>query len=457
MIDNQPTYHGHALPELQGNPLAEVLASLPNEAKEKTRLLLRKPAFNPNEVELQAADRRMLTDRLKRFMYPMGKHLEILSDVHSSILNGYSKRNPMTPQGQKSLYGATTPSSIMFLTGLSGIGKSALIRSIMKAIGNESIRHTEYNGIPFPETQLLYIMQNVPDRCTPKTLCLRLAHQIDDLLSRNLCGASMSRNHTQEDYIRSLQKSLRNYHVGAVVIDEFQNILLGRGANREELLAMITNFREDLGVPIILVGTPNAKRLLMDNASVARRLCDGGFYELSPPDSAANDEWQIFCKIIWGLQWVKNPAPLTDEIKDVLFEKSQGITGILLTLFINAQNKAIGGSESVDAALLRKVFDEQMVPLHKALNALRSKDPRLLRQFDDLYMSSACYIDDIADSRFIEIQKAASVPSAPLQTANAVQLPRKSNLPRISGDQLLDAVTTVHQDEVDMFDGILKG
>jgi AAA domain len=460
MSTGQPIYHVHPLHEFHGNPLVEVLATMPSELRDKAILLRRKPCFNENERELDASSRMLCSARLKNFMLPMSQHVKIFSHVYANIVTGYIKRNPMTPEGQRFLHGMGEPSTVTFITGLSGMGKSALIRSIMGAIGPGVIRHSEYNGTPFPETQILYIMQNVPEKCTPKNLCQKLAYQVDMLLGKNLCIPSLSKNQTQADYVAALKKILRDFHVGVIVIDEFQNIKLGRGANTEELLAMITNFRDELGVPIIVVGTPAAERLLEGNSSVARRLCDGGFFELRPPSSAKDPEWYAFCDAIWKLQWVKNPVKFSEEINEVLYDKCQGITGILLTLFINAQLEAIDGNEKVDIDLLKLVYEKHMRPLHEAMSALRSKDPRRICQFDDLYFSTAENVRAIADCRFKELQPAAvQVPQALLPPAQKkiIDPTLKSLKNSTSADELLALVTSSDLVNPDTIENILKG
>lgn len=420
MTTMQPIYHAHPLPEFCGNPLVEVLATLPAELKDKAKLLRRRPLFNESERELDASLRRLCPARLKDFMFPMSQHVKIFSHVYTNICTGYLKRNPMTPEGQRFLHGMSAPSTATFITGVSGMGKSALIRSIMATLGSEVIHHGEYNGVPFPETQILYVMQNVPEKCTPKNLCQKLGHRIDMLIGKNYCKASLPLNRTQADYVAILKQNMRDFHVGAIVIDEFQNIKLGRGANKDELLAMITNFRDEFGVPIIIVGTPAAERLLEGNASIARRLCDGGFFELSRPDSANDAEWTAFCKAIWNFQWVKNPAEFTDEINEVLYDKCQGIIGILLSLFINAQFEAIDSSERIDADLLKLVYERDMRPIHSAVDALRSGKPEQICQFDDLYFSTAGTARQIA-SRFSELRHA----SAPAHQDSFPPVPEK--------------------------------
>ncbi|MBJ6798821.1 AAA family ATPase [Geomonas propionica] len=406
---SEVVYTPHPLSEFAGNPLVEVLKPLPADSIDKAKLLMRKPDFDVQELDLDSSMRRLCTARLKSFMFPTHKHVQIFSNIHSLIVGGYKDRNPLTAQGQQSLYQrSTSPSTVTFITGLSGIGKSAMVRSIMRAIGTQVIDHSEYNGRPCPYTQILYLMQNVPVNSTPKNMCMTLGSEMDNLLQKEIVAPIFAKNKTHTDFILGLKRSVKHLRLGAIVIDELQNVNLRKGANKEEFLAMVSNFRDELGVPIILIGTTAAKKILFDNKniSVLRRFCDGGFEELAPQKSHEEEDWYKFCKAMWRYQWVKDPIEFSDDMCKLLYTLTQGVTGILLTLFINCQMAAIGGEERIDQDLVEDVYQEQMKPLHAALDALRSKDPVQIARFDDLYFSAANEVTNFADCRMDEVRKA---------------------------------------------------
>ena len=80
---------------------------------------------------------------------------------------------------------------------------------------------------------------------------------------------------------------------------------------------------------------------------------------------------------------------LSEDILAVLYECSQGITGIMLTVFIAAQVEAIdSGREKVDADLLREVFCRRFKPLHNIIDALRRNEQSFLNRYDDLYIKA---------------------------------------------------------------------
>jgi hypothetical protein len=440
-INNSPTYHSYSIPEFQGNPLIEALHPPPHDRDAALLALFQCPAFDISERELPSVMRMFLPARLMRFLFPTTQHDRILKHVYCQVLDGYRSRNPLTAVGQHFLHNAgkpdfhfgpviesasSRPSTISFLTGLSGMGKSTLIRGVMRVLGNPVIQHSDFRGIPFTESQILYLMRNVPDQCGPKALAKTFGDYTDALLRTNLYGKlfadkSMTRTH----YVAELRRIVANHHVGAIVLDEFQNLSLAGTEGKRELIALLINLRDELGVPIILVGTYKAADILEGEASIARRLVEGGFHDLKRPESPADEDWRALCETVWEYQWVRNPIELDDNIISVLYEYSQGITGIMLNLFVAAQVEAIDSeSERVDKDLLKKVYQERLKPLHKIITALRSKDLGLLSRYDDLYIKAFAELKNdgfMGRIESIRVQLAATQDNQLGMTPSAIQ------------------------------------
>lgn len=84
-------------------------------------------------------------------------------------------------------------------------------------------------------------------------------------------------------------------------------------------------------------------------------------------------------------QWVRNPAPLTPELRATLYDLTQGVTDFLAKLMILGQRYAIQANiETLNIEVLRHVADTKMKLLKPAIAALRSRDPKAMRKFEDL-------------------------------------------------------------------------
>jgi hypothetical protein len=97
--------------------------------------------------------------------------------------------------------------------------------------------------------------------------------------------------------------------------------------------------RSRLGVPILMVGTYKAKRILYDQFRLARRSCGAGMSEWLPLQKKG--EWEVVTKALWNYQFTRTPIEWTEKLVDALYEESQGITDVAVKLFMLAQQKVI--------------------------------------------------------------------------------------------------------------------
>jgi AAA domain-containing protein len=403
-INDNPVYTPSPIPEFQNNPIIECLSHPPLTDDEAIRRLAEFPRFNEAERSLPRAFRKFLPARLTRFLFPTTSHVRVLNQIYIQVMDAYSLRNPLSRDGQGLLH-STFPSptrglpvvepytgrlsTISMICGLSGMGKSTLVRGCMRVLGKPVIRHSHYHNIPFPETQILYLMRNVPDQCTPKTFCKAYGDYADALLEMNLYSKMFAdKSSTRTHYLSQLGCIIKSHHVGALVLDCVEHLTLAPGGYKG-FIAMLVNMRDQLKVPIILVGTYKAAEILGGAISGARRLVEGGFHDLARPLSSSDPDFSALSEAMWEMQWVTSPVPFDDKIKEVLFKLSQGITGLMLTLFVAAQIEAIdSGSERVDTALLRKVYERRFQPLHKIIEALESGEKGRMDHYDDLYLKA---------------------------------------------------------------------
>jgi hypothetical protein len=311
--NREPTYTPYPIEEFSGNPLVEAISFPPRDDADAIKRLIQRPKFNPSELELPSMMRMLLPARLKCFMFPTEQHVNIMKHIYCQVIDGYRFRNPLDPRTQKLLHGGprqhyepvidtpeNRPATISFLTGLSGMGKTTLIRAVMGAMGRSVILHSNYQGKEFTESQILYLMRNVPDQCTPKILCKSYGSYTDSLLATKLYSKPFSTDLSRSGYVDELKKIIANHHVGALVLDEFHNLSLAGTSGVKEMIAMLINFRDQLGVPIILIGTYQAAELLDGGLSMTRRVVEGGFHELVRPESHLDVNWMAMCEIAWA-------------------------------------------------------------------------------------------------------------------------------------------------------------
>jgi hypothetical protein len=142
-------------------------------------------------------------------------------------------------------------------------------------------------------------------------------------------------------------------------------------------------------VPVLFIGTPKALDLFTPTMRSARRAAQFGclnwnrFERSDKPEQDA--EWERFIKRLWKLQWFEAPTPLTEPMKDLFWEFTQGIPHVAVSLFYLCQTRAVmARREVIDHLLVEKVFNEELSLIHPMIKALRSGRKEQILAYADL-------------------------------------------------------------------------
>ena len=94
--------------------------------------------------------------------------------------------------------------------------------------------------------------------------------------------------------------------------------------------------------------------------------------------------WAALLKGIWPYQYVRQPAELTAELNEALYYVTQGITDLLITVFILAQERAIiSGIETLTADIIYSVAADSMEIAYQPLEDMR-QNAVSLQAYDDV-------------------------------------------------------------------------
>lgn len=391
------------LPEHRDNPFIAALPFLMSE-KEVIASLTEEPYFDKREREYPDHLRRACIMRLNRHYFkPLGRHLILESRLAQLLRDGYDGRNISDGSYLQHLrnnhdrviqrnlnagsHRARSTATAMSLVGCSGMGKSETITRILCHYP-QVIEHDE----PYSFQQVVWLKLECPHMGSARQLCLDFFESMDRLLGTSYLHQFHRSN---LDLLSSQMGRIATQHgLGLLVIDELQSLVSGRGTDQEKLLNFLLALINKIGVPMLLVGTLEATPLLTDTLRNARRASGMGSLVWERLDR--NDGWEYFISDLWRFQWTRQPIDLTPEIIDCLYEETQGILDLAVTLFILSQFFAIQWAadkpqdvqdvrtEHLSVRLIRNVAKENFKLLEPMLTALKQGDREAIARYDDI-------------------------------------------------------------------------
>lgn len=384
-------YTESRLKELQGNPLSEAIPPRLNEEAFLERII-RLPEFSDAERNWDDFEREMCVKRLERCLIPTSIYFHFYKQLYLSLYSGYISKNPLLPKTIEWLYDRDntaclddkTTADTMLLHGLSGLGKSTMLEHTLYLIP-QVIQHTSYKRKTFRETQILYVKFSIPPDGERKGLLLSFFRAIDSIVGTKYftqyCGINVS--------IDSMRAGVdivcKKYWIGLIIIDELQNLNIASSAVKTKILQLFDEISNLTKVPIIKIGTNDSLLLFSGKFTSSRRADSAGSIEMKRYERNDTD-WGNMCDVAWVRQWIKKPTPMTEEIRDLIYQLTQGIPSCLFRLFTLANIEAIAsGTEKIDKSLLIDIYKKQFGLIRHALTALSKNRTSM---YDDLASAS---------------------------------------------------------------------
>lgn len=384
-------YRPSEVHEFSGNPLIEALPPILDD-EAWAELLGCYPRIHESERELPVHLRSYFVMRLQRYFVPLPRHIELAHRIGLIIRNGYLGRNPLTADRGRLLQkayeavqeekkaGVTfkdfNPAISMSLVGFSGMGKTTSVERILGTYP-QVIFHTKHGF-----HQVVWLKIDCPKGGSTKQLGFDFFSALDGVLGTR--HQNEFNDHSSADGLLSSAKHYAIvYNLGLLVIDEIQNLAVKKSGGREEMLNFFQEVCNTLSVPVVLMGTNKAMKTLQPDFRQGRRNAGVGsfIWEAMPND----DEWQFAVEDMWRYQWVRKPVPFTPDIAERLYKPIQGIRAILGTAFQLAQMRAMRtGEETVTPETITRIIEREFQPVLPMLKALASRDPRRLKNFEDI-------------------------------------------------------------------------
>lgn len=407
-------YKNQVIEDYKGNPLIEALPEIISKYDTMDQLAVY-PYYDHNERNLESHYRCHLIQRLFQYFQPLGNHLDLYNRISIILRQGYISRNPMDIQytgifnngyeailknnielNNSSIFRSSA--SGFTIIGVSGMGKTTTVNRILSNIP-QVIAHSKYRGKKLSMYQLVWLKLECPFDGSIKALCLDFFCKVDGLLGTNYfkkyCTSRLSAN----AMLPVMAQVARNTGLGMLIIDEIQHLNLAKSGGSEKMLNYFVTLVNTIGLPVVLIGTPKGMEVLQSEFRISRRNSAQGamFWDRLEKD----DNFDLLLEGVWEYQWTKKESLLTQELKDIIYEESQGIIDIAIKLYAMAQIRAISsGKEEITVSLIKKVADENLKLVKPMIDALKLGNISKISKYEDICLVD---VDTFINNEFSKI------------------------------------------------------
>lgn len=386
-------YREQEIMDYKGNPLIEALPPILSKEDAFDQLSFL-PMCHNTERNLSSHHRYHALLRLSKFYQPINQTLNLEQRFSGFIRYGYVNRNPLHKKHVQVLHklhnklitkeelglppDIRSSASSFTLIGFPGIGKTSAIERVLSLYPQVILHQSPINMI-----QIVWLKLNCPHDGSLKTLCMDFFQKIDLLIGTNYFEKYGKRTNSVSSMVTRMGQVARVHSIGALIIDEIQHLLSATGAASEMMMNFFVTLVNEIGVPVMFIGTMKAKALLQKDFRQARRSSGQG--DMVWQQMQQDDDWEVLITSMWDYQWTKEYTELTKELLNTIYEESQGIVDVAVKLYLLAQARAIdSGLEKITPHLIQKVAKEDLKLLQPMLEALKSGNPSDIAKYEDI-------------------------------------------------------------------------
>lgn len=369
----------------QINPFIDSLPPIRNINQVYNSLLSDK-VFDTSDRQLSEEYKIHLLHKLKDVYLPTSRILDLEKRISLLIRTGYLERNLLDKKEYEQLFHEGVLynrrykySDNLSLIGIPGVGKSIAIERILSYYPQ-----VIFHSSPINRYQIPWLKIDCAHDSSLKTLCMTFFSEIDLLLGTNYLKDYGSKLFSTSAMVLNMKHLARLHGIGILVIEEIQYLLSGRGSNYEQIMNFFVSLNNSVGVPILLVGTMKARKVLQRDFRQARRSCGVG--DMVWDNFQQDDlEWVALVETLWTNQLLEEIPILTSEILKIIYEETQGIVDLLVKLLSLTQMRAIElGLKKIDGNLLKKVSAEDLQIVKPMREAIKSQKISEILKYEDL-------------------------------------------------------------------------
>lgn len=382
----EAAYREQEVPGYRGNRWIEALPPIleEEEAVDCMQKLIRVESAEraaPAHVRMH-----MVEGIARSFLQPLNAHVGLFSSVSVLLRGGYVSRDPSKPEFLRTLLRGAGhietlidvapprqnlgPGSGHALMGMSGVGKSTAIEAVLQCYP-QVIWHPHMHGSLRAVHQIVWLKLSCPHDGSIKELCHLFFEAVDRLLGTDYTGIYAQRGTTINRLRAGMARVAFIHGLGLLVVDEIQNLNEAKSGGGRLMMNFFKILRDVMKVPVLAIGTKAAAGVLGGDTQVARR--HAGIPVFAP--MKLDNDFEFFCESLFDAQYLRSPIKITPTTLALLYDLSQGITDIVVQLFVRGQSRALMcGVETLSDDLFREVYQDCFGLLHPFLEIMRDGD-----------------------------------------------------------------------------------
>lgn len=242
-------------------------------------------------------------------------------------------------------YGVIGGLESMRITGTAGLGKTSSVLRCVDLITRGTIKRES----PIREIIPILFVECVADGSF-KSLLFSILEEVDSILDTSFLKAN-KRVTTTVDMLLSAVSSVLTNHVALLIIDEVER-MANDSRKGETLINYLTQLVNQSNISICFVGNESANSYFKEREYLARRTIGLSIHKMN-----YDEEFYSFLSSLFEYQYTSKKVSLNGELANVFYKYSNGIPGILISLFVESQRNAIlSGEEVLSAKVVEDTF-----------------------------------------------------------------------------------------------------
>lgn len=253
-------------------------------------------------------------------------------DTKEAVVQRYENYKIINRQPSNGILGGADSFTII---GPSGIGKSCTIEKIISIVTQDKII-VDDNGMKI----IPCLVVQCPFDSSVKGLLLEILRRVDETIGTKYYSHVLKGNRATTDIIMGTISTIAINHIGVLIIDEIQNVVNSK--NGKKLIGSLTQLINCSGISICMIGTPESEKFFEQAMHLARRSIGLRFTGLE-----YDDYFYDVCESLFSYQYTKTHIKINDEIIQWLYQHSNGIISVVVSLIHDAQEIAINNETEI--------------------------------------------------------------------------------------------------------------